>query len=442
MIEYIRIDKLHPHPDNPRKDLGDLTELAASIKANGVLQNLTVVPLEDGYRVVIGHRRLAAAKLAGLEELPCVICEMTPQQQVSTMLIENVQRNDLTVYEQACGFQMALDFGETVESLAQKTGFSESTVRRRVKLMELDREKLREASGRQAALGDFERLSQIEDLTVRNEALEKIGTRDFDWAVKAAIRTQAARKNRDAAVAELDTYAKRLAGYTETTKYSHIVTVFLADWVPGKAVVPDPLKGQYYYYEDPRGESIGIYAGDHRKPTEKRPQNEIDQEKAVKAREAELRELTARAFALRSEFIIGLHPNSKKLPWLTAALCKATLYHHNRYVAFEKQRLVDGGMPAGDGYAISDLTAIFDECEESPERAALIVLWAALGDSPENGYWAKEYGGQKMPRHVSDNMKLDMLYETICALGYQMSNEERALQAGIHELFYAEAMKE
>ena len=78
-LAYIPVSKLYPHPDNPRKDLGDLTELAESIKANGVLQNLTVVPnmvvgeisgdvWQRGYKVIIGHRRLAAAKLAGLKE--------------------------------------------------------------------------------------------------------------------------------------------------------------------------------------------------------------------------------------------------------------------------------------------------------------------------------------------------------------------------------------
>ena len=69
-IKYIPVSKLWRHPDNPRKDLGDVTELAESIKVNGVLQNLTVVPLigeitkkwdGESYRVIIGHRRLAAA---------------------------------------------------------------------------------------------------------------------------------------------------------------------------------------------------------------------------------------------------------------------------------------------------------------------------------------------------------------------------------------------
>ena len=60
---------------------------------------------QDGYTVVIGHRRLAAAKLAGLRELPCVITEMTLQEQLRTMLMENMQRTDLTVYEQAQAFR-------------------------------------------------------------------------------------------------------------------------------------------------------------------------------------------------------------------------------------------------------------------------------------------------------------------------------------------------
>nr|DAJ93575.1 MAG TPA: chromosome partitioning protein [Caudoviricetes sp.] len=73
-IKQISIELIDPHPENPRKNLGNLTELAESIKANGIMQNLTVVPKDDGrYMAVIGHRRLAAAKLAGLETVPCAV---------------------------------------------------------------------------------------------------------------------------------------------------------------------------------------------------------------------------------------------------------------------------------------------------------------------------------------------------------------------------------
>lgn len=126
-IIYIPVDKLHSHPDNPRKNIGDVTELAESIKVNGIMQNLTVVPMTGyyygDYTVIIGHRRLAAAKLAGLEALPCVIVELSEKEQVSVMLTENIQRSDLTVYEQAQGFQLMIDMGDDVTTIAKRRDF-------------------------------------------------------------------------------------------------------------------------------------------------------------------------------------------------------------------------------------------------------------------------------------------------------------------------------
>ena len=137
----IPLISISPHPQNPRKDLGDLTELAESIRTTGILQNLTVVRNEDyTYTVIIGHRRLAAAKLAGLETVPCAVVEMSEDDQLATMLAENMQRSDLTVYEQAEGIQLLLDRSFSISDIAEKTGFSESTIRRRTKLLELDKE--------------------------------------------------------------------------------------------------------------------------------------------------------------------------------------------------------------------------------------------------------------------------------------------------------------
>lgn len=147
-IVNIGLEHIHPHPDNPRKDLGDLTELAESIKKNGILQNLTVIPKEGEpgeYTAIIGHRRCAAAKLAGAAEAPCRIVEgMTHKEQVSTMLEENMQRGDLTIWEQAQGFQMMLDLGETEDTIAEKTGFSKKTIRHRLNIAKLDSKTLME----------------------------------------------------------------------------------------------------------------------------------------------------------------------------------------------------------------------------------------------------------------------------------------------------------
>lgn len=202
MIKNIEISRIRPHYNNPRKELGDLTELAESIKKTGILQNLTVVPWfsstgvgaedptiqeEMGYIAVIGHRRLAAAKLAGLKEVPCVISDMSYSEQIATMLLENMQRNDLTLYEQAEGFQMMLDLGESVGDISEKTGLSTTTVRRRVKLLDLDKEKFRQSVERGATLNDYIELEKIEDVDLKNSVLEAIGTANFKWKLQSAI---------------------------------------------------------------------------------------------------------------------------------------------------------------------------------------------------------------------------------------------------------------
>lgn len=203
----IPVDQLQPHPDNPRKDVGDVTELTDSIKANGIFQNLTVLRStnEDGkHTVIIGHRRLAAAKLAGLKEVPCMVVEMDEKEQISTMLLENMQRSDLTVYEQAQGFQMMLDLGETQDSIAERTGFSKTTVRHRLKLLELDPEEFRKAQERQPSLADYIKLEKITDPKLKSKALAAIGTANFDWQIETCMRRQREANIRDEWLAYID----------------------------------------------------------------------------------------------------------------------------------------------------------------------------------------------------------------------------------------------
>ena len=88
------------------------------------------------------------------------------------MLLENMQRVDLTPFEQAQGFQMMIEFGDSIEEISEKTGFSETTIRRRIKMNELDADKLKEVSERQISIADLDRLSKLEDLTVRNRVLK------------------------------------------------------------------------------------------------------------------------------------------------------------------------------------------------------------------------------------------------------------------------------
>ena len=169
-IQNISIELVKVHPNNVRKTYNDIEELAESIKAKGILQNLTVVPdpQEPGkYLTVIGNRRLTAARMAGLETVPCIVSDMDEKEQTSVMLLENIQRSDLTVYEQAQGFQMMLDLGETEDTIAEKTGFSKKTIRHRLNIAKLDSKTLIEKErqdGYQLSLTDLYELEKIKDV--------------------------------------------------------------------------------------------------------------------------------------------------------------------------------------------------------------------------------------------------------------------------------------
>ena len=174
-ISYIQRKMLHPHPENPRKDLGDLEELRESIRENGIMQNLTVVPDwdDDGYKILIGHRRFAASE-GIIDLLPCVIVpDLSPREQVGIMLAENMQRSDLTFIEQAHGFQLMMDLGDTVENISKKTGFSKQTIKHRLEISKLDKKAIEEAQKNfQLSIGDFIELEKVKDLAARNDILE------------------------------------------------------------------------------------------------------------------------------------------------------------------------------------------------------------------------------------------------------------------------------
>ncbi len=182
------ISQIKNHPDNIRKTYreDDVGELADSIRSIGLLQPLTVIP-EDGHEesldsfyVVAGNRRLLAAKEARLANVRCtIICGMSKLEQVEMMLTENMQRKDLSPFEEGEAFQMLLDLGQSEDDIAGRTGLSRTTIRHRVELAKLDQEAARKRlSGDdgnyfQLSLADLQRLEQIEDVGTRNRILQE-----------------------------------------------------------------------------------------------------------------------------------------------------------------------------------------------------------------------------------------------------------------------------
>lgn len=127
----IPLDKIDPNPEQPRTEFGDLTELTASIADKGVLEPLLVKPspATGRWMIIAGERRFRAATAAGLTEVPCVEMEVDDNTVAEIALIENMQRKDLTVWEEADGLVALCErFGYTHEDVARKLGKSRSSV--------------------------------------------------------------------------------------------------------------------------------------------------------------------------------------------------------------------------------------------------------------------------------------------------------------------------
>lgn len=140
------IERLVPNPDQPRRDFPreSLEELAASIRAKGVIQPLIVRRSPDNsesYQIVAGERRWRAAQMAQLHEVPVLIRDFTDAEVLEVAIIENIQRADLNALEEALGFRQLMDrFGHTQEKLAEALSKSRSHVANQLRLLTLPEE--------------------------------------------------------------------------------------------------------------------------------------------------------------------------------------------------------------------------------------------------------------------------------------------------------------
>ena len=438
-LTTIAIEKLHPHPDNPRKVLGDVDELADSIKANGILQNLTVVPMNDDwteFTVIIGHRRLAAAKQAGLTELPCAVVEMTEKEQLSTMLTENMQRSDLTVYEEAKGCQLLLDLGDTVAEVAEKTGFSASKIRRRVKLCELDEEAFKESQIRQPTLADYDRLNQIKDIETRNKLLESIGTNNFDNLLYSAVKKQETEEEKEKIEKLcLEHGMTKVQGFTEIPNDYDYMGVFALEDLVGK----DFADGRKRYFYFAYSSSIYIYAEALKKQEKNDP--EVEKRKLEEQKWDELveqaEEIDERCEALRRGFMLDTNFNDSKkkqelVKFIVAQVAAGASNRDYRFEEiiehdFEDDENIDsyinehwnndsGRMLMAAAYALSQ--------RNSYERFSFILV----------GYNSKTISRKNNP-------ELNRFYNLLCKLGYVRSDEEIQLRDGTHPIFTSGEVK-
>ncbi len=137
-VVFLSVRAIRPNPAQPRQvfDQNGLQELAASIVQHGILQPLSVRRVGNIYELIAGERRLRAAKLAGLEEVPCLLMSMDENQSGLAALVENLQRRDLDFIEEAQGLARLMQLGGlSQEQAAQKVGKSQSAVANKLRLL-------------------------------------------------------------------------------------------------------------------------------------------------------------------------------------------------------------------------------------------------------------------------------------------------------------------
>lgn len=140
-IQLVDIDRIEPSPIQPRSrfDNQALDDLAASIRANGIIQPLLLMPRGDRFQLVAGERRWRAAQRAELRKVPAVVRSLTPEQALEIALVENLQREDLNPIEQATAFDRLIQqFHFTQEQIAEKTGKDRATVANALRLLKLE----------------------------------------------------------------------------------------------------------------------------------------------------------------------------------------------------------------------------------------------------------------------------------------------------------------
>ena len=191
-IKLINTSLIDPHPDNPRKNIGDVNDLAASIKTNGLLSPLSVVPNGERYRVIAGHRRLAACKQAGIRAVPCFVLDLDPLQQLEAMVTENCQREQLTTMEEADAIQGMLDLGATTASVAHRLGRSGDYVRDRAKAASIGNEvRAVRDDFSQLTIGQLVAIARYDGRPdLQKRLAQAAGTSNFDYTLSRIERDE------------------------------------------------------------------------------------------------------------------------------------------------------------------------------------------------------------------------------------------------------------
>jgi len=172
LVRLIPLDKIEPNPHQPRSELGSIEELMASIRSKGVLEPIIVRPRGEKYEIIAGERRYVASKNVGLKEIPAIEMSVSDSEALEISLIENLQRKDLDIFEEADGLNALIDLYEYSHAqISEKIGKARSTITEIINLSKIPLS-VRVAC-REAAI-DKNRSFLIEISKLKNEAEMKL----------------------------------------------------------------------------------------------------------------------------------------------------------------------------------------------------------------------------------------------------------------------------
>lgn len=217
-INMIDIEDIIPNPYQPRKvfDKEALEELAESIKNHGLFQPILLRRAVIGYEIISGERRFRASKLAHLTEIPAIIYDYSDEQMMEVALVENIQREDLNVIEEAQSYQMLSEkLSLTQNEIASKVGKSRSYVANIMRILKLDKDVIEKIEENKLTMGHVKTLITIEDKKRQKEIIQKIlnenlNVRQAEELIKEKKKANSNQKKQVVEVKNKSTEYKRL----------------------------------------------------------------------------------------------------------------------------------------------------------------------------------------------------------------------------------------
>ena len=215
-LTEVPVKQITPHPDNIRRDATADPELIASVKEQGILQPLGVIAVGKKYQLIAGHRRLNAAKKAGLDQVPVIVLDHldTRAKQIEAMLVENGRRQDLSAVEEAAAYEQLTIEGLSATAIAKATGRTAKTVKARLALTVLPDKASEALHSHQITIEQAEKLALLdEDHELQAQVLSAVGTQNLGYEL---MRAEQRLQNRRAAAQMVEEYEQR--GLTEVER--------------------------------------------------------------------------------------------------------------------------------------------------------------------------------------------------------------------------------